>query len=190
MSVAHRASVAIIGGLTAAVSLLQAEFDVQVFEQAPVLGEVGAGINIGPNASRILHRLGITEMLGRTGVKPITFDQRRWDDGRVLLRSPLGEEVEAAFGAPYYIHRSALHRALAGAIPADHVHLAHRFTHLVDHGDRIEAHFENGAAISADAVIGADGIHSVVRRALFGPEHPRFTGCVGGAQLNEFRPLR
>lgn len=111
MSVAHRASVAIIGGLTAAVSLLQAEFDVQVFEQAPVLGEVGAGINIGPNASRILHRLGITEMLGRTGVKPITFDQRRWDDGRVLLRSPLGEEVEAAFGAPYYIHRSDLHRA-------------------------------------------------------------------------------
>lgn len=76
MSVAHRASVAIIGGgiggLTAAVSLLQAEFDVQVFEQAPVLGEVGAGINIGPNASRILHRLGIAEMLGRTGVKPIT----------------------------------------------------------------------------------------------------------------------
>ena len=160
-------------------SLLQAEFDVQVFEQAPVLGEVGAGINIGPNASRILHRLGIAEMLGRTGVKPITFDQRRWDDGRVLLRSPLGEEVEAAFGAPYYtLHRSDLHRALAGAIPADHVHLAHRFTHLVDHGDRIEAHFENGAAISADAVIGADGIHSVVRRALFGPEHPRFTGCV------------
>ena len=183
MSVAHRASVAIIGGgiggLTAAVSLLQAEFDVQVFEQAPVLGEVGAGINIGPNASRILHRLGIAEMLGRTGVKPITFDQRRWDDGRVLLRSPLGEEVEAAFGAPYYtLHRSDLHRALAGAISADHVHLAHRFTHLVDHGDRIEAHFENGAAISADAVIGADGIHSVVSRALFGPEHPRFTGCV------------
>jgi hypothetical protein len=54
------------------------------------LSEVGAGINIGPNASRVLHRLGIAEELGRTGIKPVTFDQRRWDDGRVLLRSPLG----------------------------------------------------------------------------------------------------
>jgi 2-polyprenyl-6-methoxyphenol hydroxylase-like FAD-dependent oxidoreductase len=119
------------------------------------------------------------EELGRTGVKPVTFDQRRWDDGRVLLRSKLGEAVESAFGAPYYtLHRGDLHRALADAIPADHVHLGHRFTHLVDHGDRVEAHFENGVSISADALIGADGIHSVVRHALFGPEKPRFTGCV------------
>ena len=183
MIIARRASVAIIGGgiggLTAAVSLLRAGFDVQVYEQARALGEVGAGINIGPNASRILHRLGIAEVLGKTGVKPVTFDQRRWDDGRILLRSPLGEAVETAFGAPYYtFHRADLHRALADAVPGDHVHLAHRFTHLVDHGDRVEAHFANGTSISADALIGADGIHSVVRHALFGPERPRFTGCV------------
>src|SRR5262249_37665031 len=69
-------------------------------EQARALGEVGAGINIGPNASRILHRLGLAERLGKTGVKPATFDQRRWDDGRILLRSPLGEAIETAFGAP------------------------------------------------------------------------------------------
>src|ERR1700732_2519541 len=168
MLIARRASVAIIGGgiggLTAAVSLLRAGFDVQVYEQAKALGEVGAGINIGPNASRILHRLGIAEVLGRTGVKPVTFDQRRWDDGRVLLRSPLGEEVEAAFGAPYYtLHRGDLHRALVGVIPADRLHVAHRFTQLLDHGDRVEARFENGASVSADALIGADGIHSVVR---------------------------
>ena len=85
-----------------AASLLRAGFDVQVYEQASALGEVGAGINIGPNASRVLHRLGIAEALGRTCVKPVTFDQRRWDDGRILLRSPLGEAVETAFGAPYY----------------------------------------------------------------------------------------
>jgi salicylate hydroxylase len=168
-----------IGGLTAAASLLRAGFEVQVYEQARSLGEVGAGINISPNASRILHRLGIAEELGRTGVKPETFDQRRWDDGRVLLRSPLGEGVETAFGAPHYtLHRGDLHRALADALPIDRVHLAHRFTHLVDQGDRVEAHFENGASISADALIGADGIHSIVRHALFGPEKPRFTGCV------------
>jgi 2-polyprenyl-6-methoxyphenol hydroxylase-like FAD-dependent oxidoreductase len=90
MSIARRTSIAIIGGgiggLTAAASLLHAGFDANVYEQAKALGEVGAGINIGPNASRILHRLGIAEVLGGTGIKPVTFDQRRWDDGRILLR--------------------------------------------------------------------------------------------------------
>jgi salicylate hydroxylase len=180
---ARRTSIAIvgggIGGLTAAACLLRAGFDAHVYEQASTLSEVGAGINIGPNASRILHRLGIGEELRKTGIKPASFDQRRWDDGRVLLRSPLGEEVEAAFGAPYYtLHRGDLHRALAGVIPGDRLHLAHRFTQLSDHGDRVEARFENGASVSADTLIGADGIHSVVRHNLFGPEKPRFTGCV------------
>jgi salicylate hydroxylase len=181
VAIERRNSIAIIGGgiggLTAAVSLLRA-FDVQVYEQARTLAEIGAGINIGPNASRILHRLGIADELERTGVKPVSFEQRRWDDGRILLRSPLGEAVETAFGAPYYtFHRGDLHRALTNAIPADRICLAHRFTHLVDHGDRIEAHFENGVSISVEALIGADGIHSVVRHALFGPENPHFTGC-------------
>ena len=75
----------------------------QVYEQASALGEVGAGINIGPNASRVLHRLGIAEALGRTGVKPVTFDQRRWDDGRILLRSPLGKRSR-----PLSAHRTIL----------------------------------------------------------------------------------
>jgi len=168
-----------IGGLTAASVLLRAGFDVQVYEQAKALGEVGAGINIGPNAARILHRLGIGDALGQCGVKPATFDQRRWDDGRILLRSPLGQAVERTFGVPYYtFHRGDLHRVLAETIPAERVHLAHRFTHRIDRGDWVEAYFENGAAISADVLVGADGIHSAVRHALFGPEQPRFTGCV------------
>ena len=108
MTIARRTSIAIvgggIGGLPVAASLLRAGFDVQVYEQASALGEVGAGINIGPNASRVLHRLGIAEALGRTCVKPVTFDQRRWDDGRILLRSPLGEAVETASGAPSNAH--------------------------------------------------------------------------------------
>ena len=168
-----------IGGLTAAAMLLRAGFDVQVYEQAKALGEVGAGINIGPNASRLLHRLGIADALRRVGVRPLTFEQRRWDDGRYLLRAPLGEAVETEFGAPYYtFHRGDLHGAIASAVPANRVHLAHRFTRLVGRDDRVEAHFENGARVSADVLIGADGIHSAVRLALFGPEQPRFTGCV------------
>jgi salicylate hydroxylase len=75
-----------IGGLSAALSLLDAGFDVHVYEQATALGEVGAGIQISPNASRILHRFGLAEELARTGVKPLAWHQRRWDDGRTLLR--------------------------------------------------------------------------------------------------------
>jgi salicylate hydroxylase len=183
MATAPQASIAIIGGgiggLTAAAVLLRAGFDVEVYEQAKLLAEVGAGINIGPNASRILHRLGIAELLASTGVRPVTFDQRRWDDGRFLLRSPLGDQVEITFGAPYYtFHRAELHGALASAVPSNRVHLGHRLTGLVDRGDRVEAHFENGRSVSAGVLIGADGIHSVVRHVLLGPEKPRFTGCV------------
>jgi len=168
-----------IGGLAAAATLLRAGFEVQVYEQSRTLSEVGAGINIGPNASRILHRLEIGEALEKTGVKPAAFVQRRWDDGRVLVRSPLGDAVEAAFGAPYYtLHRADLHRALASAVPADRVHLGHRFARMQDRDTHVEAAFENGLSISVDALIGADGIHSMMRHSLLGPERPRFTGCV------------
>jgi 2-polyprenyl-6-methoxyphenol hydroxylase-like FAD-dependent oxidoreductase len=195
VTIARQTSIAIIGGgiggLSAAALLLRSGFDVQVYEQAKNLGEVGAGINIGPNASRILYRIGIADELGRIGVKPASFDQRRWDDGRLLLRSPLGEAVETAFGAPYYtFHRGDLHRALTHAVAGDRIHLAHRFTHLVDSGDRVEAHFENGASISVDLLVGADGIHSVVRHTLFGPEKPHFTGCVAYRGLVPANRLR
>jgi salicylate hydroxylase len=179
----ERLSVAIvgggIGGLAAAASLLQAGFDVHVYEQAKALGEVGAGINIGPNATRLLHRLGLAERLGACAVKPGSFDQRRWDDGRLLLRAPLGAIVEERFGAPHYtFHRADLHGVLASALPVDRVHLGHRFKHLIDHSDRVEAQFEDGTSISADVLVAADGIHSAVRHALLAPEKPRFTGCV------------
>jgi len=104
-----------IGGLAAALLLLRAGFDVQVFEQASALMEVGAGIQISPNASRLLHRLGLGPALDRTGVRPVAVHQRRWDDGRTLQRAPLGEAAEAAFGAPYYhFHRADLLKAMEG----------------------------------------------------------------------------
>jgi salicylate hydroxylase len=168
-----------IGGLAAALSLLNAGFDVQVFEQAATLGEIGAGIQISPNASRLLHRLGLAEALERTGVRPVAVHQRRWDDGRTLQRAPLGAAVEAAFGAPYYhFHRADLLNVLAGALPRDRVHLGHRFTGFTDDGDRVELRFANDARIAVGLLVGADGIHSTVRGALFGPERPRFTGCI------------
>ena len=71
--------------------------------QAPQLAEIGAGIQISPNASRLLQRLGLKSAMDSVGVSPRAVLQRRWDDGRILQRAPLGPEVEAAFGAPYYL---------------------------------------------------------------------------------------
>jgi salicylate hydroxylase len=168
-----------IGGLAAALSLLRAGFDVHVYEQAGAMREVGAGIQISPNASRILNRLGIADESATRGVKPLTLHQRRWDDGRTLRSTPLGSAVERACGAPYYqSHRADLMNALLSRFPAERLHVRHQFTDLIDEGDRVAAHFENGKSSTVGALVGADGIHSTVRRKVFGGENPQFTGCV------------
>ena len=168
-----------IGGLSAALHLLHFGFDVQVYEQATALSEVGAGIQISPNASRLLHRLGLGPALDKVGVRPVGVHQRRWDDGRTLQRAPVGKEVEAAFGAPYYhFHRGDLLQVLADATPKDRVHLRHRLIGLDDRGERVRLDFAEAPAAEADLVVGADGIHSTVRGLLFEPEQPRFTGCI------------
>jgi salicylate hydroxylase len=180
-----------IGGLTAALSLLARGFDVQVYEQAAELGEIGAGVQISPNASRVLHGLGLVDDLASTGVRPLAWQQRRWDDGRTLLRTPLAAPLEAAFGFPHYqMHRADLLAALTRALPAERIHLGHRLTDLTDHGDRVEATFAGGARVAVDALVGADGIHSPVRHRLFGPTSPRFTGCIAYRGLVPAERLR
>jgi 2-polyprenyl-6-methoxyphenol hydroxylase-like FAD-dependent oxidoreductase len=168
-----------IGSLTAAVALRQAGFDVQVYEQAPELTEVGGGINMGPNAARVLYRLGLGEALDREAVRPISTHQRRWQDGRTLQRAPLNPRSEELYGAPHLtVHRADLLSIIASGFPSERVHLGHRLVGLADKGDRVEAWFENGARITADVLVGADGIHSTVQAALVGEEAPRFAGCV------------
>ncbi len=120
---AQKLSIAIIGGgiggLSAALHLLQAGFDVQVFEQTPQSSEVGAGLVISPNASRLLRRLGLTAGLDKVAVRPQGTVQRRWQDGRVLAMTRMREETERRFGAPQYIfHRGDLLAVLAQAVPA------------------------------------------------------------------------
>jgi len=168
-----------IGGLSAALALLKAGLDVEVYEQAQKFGEIGAGIQISPNASRLLHRLGLKPAMDRCGVRPLAVHQKRWDDGRTLQRAPLGPEVEARFGAPYYhFHRGDLAALLAEAMPAGRARAGHRLVGIEEKGDRVVARFDNGVLAEADLLIGADGIHSKVRALAFGPEKPRFTGCV------------
>lgn len=168
-----------IGGLSAALQLLQAGLDVHVYEQAPQIGEIGAGIQISPNASRLLLRLGLRDAMEAAGTRPLAVHQRRWDDGRTLQRAPIGPEVEAAFGAPYYhFHRADLANLLARALPPQRLHAGHKLIGLEQKDERVIARFENGTTEEIDLLVGADGIHSRVRGLIFGPEKPRFTGCV------------
>ena len=168
-----------IGGLAAALGLHRAGFHVDVYEQTPQLTEVGGGINMGPNAARILYRLGLGESLDRVAVRPISAHVRRWDDGRTLQKAPINPLCVELYGAPHLtVHRADLQAIIAAGLPKTHIHLGHRLSGLVDHGDAVEAQFANGASIEADIVVGADGIHSTVRERLFGAEDPQFAGCV------------
>ena len=166
-----------IGGLAAALTLHQAGFDVQVYEQAPVLREVGAGIVLTPNATRLLYRLGFAEKMKALGVAPDAWRQRRWDDGRTLMHTPVAVKPSAP---PMFFtsHRADVLSMLIEAMPAERVHLGHRLAGLTDRGGHVELQFANNARIEAGMVVGADGIHSTVRGLLFGAERPRFTGCV------------
>jgi salicylate hydroxylase len=168
-----------IGGLTAAVALRRAGFAVDVYEQASELTEVGGGINMGPNATRILYGLGLGPALDREAVRPASTHQRRWQDGRTLQRAPLNPLCEELYGAPHLtVHRADLLAIIASGFPGDRIHLGHRLLGLTDKGDHVEAWFENGARITPGILVGADGIHSTVRAALLGEEAPRFAGCV------------
>src|SRR4051794_2224466 len=136
-----------IGGLTAALTLLRAGFDVQVYEQAPALSEVGAGIQLAPNCTRILRRLGLLPAIADVAVRPVAFEFRRWDDNRVLSETPLGDAMEQAYGAPYYhVHRADLIAILMHALPPDRIQLGRPCVAVTDKGERVAVSFADGCA--------------------------------------------
>lgn len=165
-----------IGGAAAALSLLKAGFDVHVYEQTRAIREVGAGIVLTPNATRLLQQLGLGTDLETQGIALSAWRQRRWDDGRTLLCTPL--DASGRVPTFYTVHRADLLSMLSGRLPVACVHLDHRLIRLTDRGDRVDLEFANGVTASADIVVGADGIHSTVRGILFGAEQPSYTGCV------------
>jgi salicylate hydroxylase len=169
-----------IGGLTAALTLRARGIRVTVLEQASALGDVGAGIQLAPNATRVLQRVGAYQALRPLAVLPTELTFRSWSDGTVIARRELGPGLERALGAPYLqVHRADLHAALVGALPADcTIELAARVIGVEQDGDSATAVLADGTRATGEVVIGADGIHSAVRASVFGQERPEYSGTV------------
>ena len=171
-----------IGGLTTALALLQRGLDAVVYEQAPVLREVGAGVQIGSNGTRVLFALGLEEALRRVQVVPPRRQLRHWRTGETWDWLALGAASVQRFGTPHILmHRNDLHGILVEAIRArkpDAIRLGMRCEAVSQTPDSATARFANGEQVSGGAIIAADGIHSQVRANLFGASKPTFTGCV------------
>jgi len=171
-----------IGGLAAALALLRRGLDVEVYEQAAELKEVGAGVQISSNGSRVLHALGLAEALARVQVTPSRRVLRHWSTGETWDWFALGAATAQRYGTPHLmLHRGDLQAILAAAVRAqksDAIRLGKGCVAATQTADRAEVRFADGSAATADAVIGADGIHSQVRADLFGADRPQFTGCV------------
>jgi salicylate hydroxylase len=165
-----------LGGLGAACALRQRGIDVTVYERAPQLGEVGAGIQLGPNAVRVLRALGVFEALRPLTAEPVNHVSLAWDTARLRYREPMKDVFQAQFGAPYVMaHRADLHRVLAEALPGACIRLDTQCTGVAARNGVAVATFADGSQIEADVIVGADGINSVVREALFGAQPVRFT---------------
>jgi 2-polyprenyl-6-methoxyphenol hydroxylase-like FAD-dependent oxidoreductase len=171
-----------IGGLTAALALLRDGHDVQVCEQAPRLAELGAGVQISANGSRVLFALGLEDALRAVWCEPVGKEIRLWNTGETWKLFDLGAESVARYGAPYFmIHRADLHGVLIEAVWAlapDAISLDARCTSFDDDGTSVTLHLANGERITGDALVGADGVHSRIRTVLVGDDKPVFTGCM------------
>jgi len=170
-----------IGGLTAALSIAQRGHQVQLFEQASDFLEVGAGIQLSPNCTRVLHYLGLEAALRERAFVPEGTQFRHWKSGKVISENPLGDTALERYGMPYYhMHRGDLLRVLVDAARAtENIPLTTHagVTGFVQSADSVQLATEQGT-YAGDVLIGADGIHSKVRELLWGGEAPRFTGNV------------
>ena len=167
-----------IGGSTAACALAQAGLEVSVHEAAPELKEIGAGVALHPNAMRVLRMIGVEDAVRRAAGDYKYSATRNWRTGRIISKMSRSEQA-ATFGlSGATVHRADLLDVIAAALPPGNVALGARCTSVTSHDDVAVARFDDGHEIEADVIVGADGIHSRVREALFGPDDPRFTGRV------------
>lgn len=169
-----------IGGLTAAAALLQkGGFEVNVYERAATLGEVGAGLQVAPNAMKVIRALGLEEQFVKLAAEPQVRVSLKWDDGTVRARERFKGPMQEMFGAHYHMaHRADLHRLLLSLVPPASIHTGVECVGVASTTDGAVLRLASGGEIEADVVLGADGIHSVARTSLFGKSEARFTNQI------------
>lgn len=170
-----------IGGLTAALCFAQRGFDVHLFEKSSEFGEVGAGIQLSPNCSRVLHSLELEWPLQAASFLPETAEVRHYRSGQVMMSNPLGSDIVSRYGFPYYhVHRADLLQVLLSAakrINSIQLHTDSELRDFEQTDSSVNATFGE-QQFTGQLLLGADGIHSTVRANLFGAERARFTGNI------------
>jgi salicylate hydroxylase len=168
-----------LGGLAAAIALRKRGFDAAVYERASALGEIGAGVQLGPNGTNVLKALGLESQVMPLAFEPDRHVARSWQSGRELFATQLKGVFAQRFGSRYLqVHRADLHRILQQAVPPECVHLDRACVAVRTEGEKAILTFADGSEVDSDVAVGADGIHSSVRESMFGAEQPRFTGNV------------
>jgi salicylate hydroxylase/6-hydroxynicotinate 3-monooxygenase len=168
-----------MGGLATAAALRKVGIEVTVYEQARQFARLGAGIQVGCNAMKVLRGFGLESRMRSQSFYPRSWNNRDWRTGEVKFDMIFGETAEAKFGAPYLLaHRGDLHAALASAVPEQVVRLNHKLVGLDETTDGVRLSFADGTTAQADAVVGADGVHSAVRDILFDTAPVNYTGRI------------
>jgi salicylate hydroxylase len=169
-----------LGGLAAASCLIKAGYDVEVYEQAPALGEIGAGIQMSANPMHVLRHLGLEDAILRVGVQPGAYVFRLHDTGEVIQEFQLAAEHRRQHGAPYVqLHRADLHELLSGAackLKPDLIRLDHKATGFTETDSGVTLHFSDGKSAEGDILIGADGLKSTIGRQIVGEIPATYTG--------------
>ncbi len=191
----HQPTIAVVGaglgGAAAATLLQQAGYRTKVFEQAPQIDRLGAGIHLGPNVMKVMRRLGIEDRLNADGSHPDHWFSRDGFTGAYDARVPLGDFALKEYGASYLtVHRGDLHRLMVSTIDQSTIQFGKRLDQVRDEGDRVVLTFSDGSTDEADIVIGADGINSRIRETLLGPEAPIYSGYVAHRAVLSARRLR
>ncbi|MDB5953829.1 FAD-dependent monooxygenase [Ramlibacter sp.] len=171
-----------LGGLVAALALLRDGHEVQVFEQAATLGEVGAGLQLSANATRVLSLIGIDDAVRAVASVPAGKQVRLWNTGQTWKLFDLGQQSIAEYGHPYYtLYRPDLHAVLVDAVRAlapQALVLGAKVAGFESSESGVTLALEDGRSFSGDLLVGADGVHSRVRQGLFGQDAPSFSGCM------------
>jgi salicylate hydroxylase len=166
-----------IGGTAAALALLKHGHDVTLLEQASAFGEVGAGVQMSPNANRVIDALGRLEAVMDVAMHPAAAVATIWDTGEPMRTIPYGEHVLRRWGYPYiHLYRPDLITALSDGLPSGLARMATKVAAVREETTRVGAELSNGEIVWGDVLVGADGIHSTVQKHLHGDHPARFTG--------------